>query len=206
MPPLDPFYDGLNPLQIFLLVLVKFGLTTPYDLLSKAKLGAGLTSPVLKRLEKAGLLSSTPGPRNRLRYAITARGEDALSRNLMLGQTHFWRHGKTDIFESLPRGIVLAWLHAGPEEASRGVERAASKLLLLSQSKEREAGELRGFMHSLQADISSNNPAADQGMLIATAYQWIKAESDAALFRLQVEAIGKIGPLLGALPPAPQVL
>jgi DNA-binding PadR family transcriptional regulator len=197
--------EGLNPLQTFLLVLVKFGLTTPYDLLSKAKLGAGLTSPVLKRLERAGLLSSTPGPRNRLRYVITGRGEEVLSRNLMLGQTHFWRHGKTDIFESLPRGIVLAWLHAGPEEALRGVERAASKLLLLSQSKEREAGELRGFMHSLQADISSNNPAADEGMLIATAYQWIKAESDAALFRLQAEAIRKISPLMADLPAAPKI-
>lgn len=205
MPPFDLFYDELNPLQIFLLVLVKFGLTTPYDLLSKARLGAGLTSPALKRLEKAGLLSSTPGPRNRLRYVITDEGEDALRGNLMRGQTHYWRYGKTDTFESLPRGIVLAWLQAGTEEASHGVSRAANKLVALSHSKEREATELRGFMNSLKADIASKDPATDEGMLIATAYQWIKAESDAALFRLQAEAIEKIIPLLEDLPPAPRI-
>jgi hypothetical protein len=42
-------------------------------------------------------------------------------------------------------------------------------------------------------------------ILIATPYQWIKAESDAALFRLQAEAIERITSLLAELPPAPPV-
>jgi len=41
--------------------------------------------------------------------------------------------------------------------------------------------------------------------LIAAAYQWIKAECDVALDRLQAEAIGKIDQLLVELPPAPPV-
>lgn len=57
-------------------------------------------------------------------------------------------------------------------------------------------------MVRLQASISKNDPGADKGMLIATAYRWIKAECDAALFRLQAESIRQIDQKLAALPPA----
>src|ERR1035437_7860359 len=99
-------FGELNPLQIFLLVLVEFGLATPYDLLSKAGLGVGLTSPALKRLKEAGLLTSTPGPRNRVRYAITKEGRATLRENLEVGPPPFWQQGQTDVFESLPRGVI----------------------------------------------------------------------------------------------------
>jgi hypothetical protein len=59
-------------------------------------------------------------------------------------------------------------------------------------------------MLRLQADILKDDRPAAKGLLIATAYQWLKAESDAALFRLQAEAIGQINQSLADLPPAPQ--
>ncbi len=105
--------EELNPLQTFLMVLVEFGLATPYDLLSQVGLGPGLTSPSLKRLERAGLLVSTPGPRNRLRYGITAKGAYVLRESLGPDAANYWKAGQSDIFESLPRGVILAWLHAG---------------------------------------------------------------------------------------------
>lgn len=197
--------ERLNPLQTFLLVLVEFGLATPYDLLSKAGLGPGLTSPSLKRLEKAGLLISTPGPRNRLRYAVTDLGAHLLRDSLRPGEPNYWKTGKADIFESLPRGIILAWLHSGIDEARQGVARAAENLLVLTRRKQREAEELRGYMRHLQAGIAKADPSADQGELVATAYQWIKAESDATLFRLQVESLEHINQLLADLPPAPEL-
>ena len=103
-------YEGLNPLQVFLLVLVEFGLTTPYDLLSKVGLASGLTSPALKRMNEAGLLTSTPGPRNRLRYALTEYGTAILRNSLHPNAADYWQFVTADIYESLPRGIILAWL------------------------------------------------------------------------------------------------
>lgn len=197
----DHDYVELNGLRIFLLVLVEFGLSTPYDLLSKAGLGPGMTSPALKRLEEAGLLRSTPGPRRRLRYALTEKGADLLKDSLYPGNWNLWQLGETDIFESLPRGIILTWLHSGADEAHRGVTRAAENLKRLSRKKQREAEELHDSMLRLQADTAKDNSVSGKGILIATAYQWIKAECDAALFRLQGEAIRHIDQLIASLPP-----
>jgi DNA-binding PadR family transcriptional regulator len=197
--------EELNPLQVFLLVLVEFGLSTPYDLLSKAGMGPGLTSPALKRLQEAGLLTSTPGPRKRLRYAITEKGGFFLKSSLRSGKTSYWRVGQMDVYESLPRGIILAWLHAGVDEAHRGAVRAGVNLATMGAKKEREAEELRSSMLRLQADILNNDPAADQGMLIATAYQWLKALCDAEMFMGQAQAIGSVIRALADLPPAPPI-
>jgi DNA-binding PadR family transcriptional regulator len=197
--------NELNPLQIFLLVLVEFGLSTPYALLSKAGMGPGLTSPALRRLKEAGLLTGTSGPRNRVRYAITKKGANLLRESLKSGDANYWQLGQTDMFESLPRGIILAWLHAGVDEAHKGVARAADNTSIVARKRQRDAEELHASIVRLQADMLKDDSATARGMLIATAYQWIKAECDAALFRMQVEVIGKIDRLLPTLPPAPQV-
>jgi hypothetical protein len=60
-------------------------------------------------------------------------------------------------------------------------------------------------MLHLQAGIAKADPGADKGELVATAYQWIKAESDATLSRLQAESLEHINQLLADLPPAPQL-
>ena len=198
----DHEFAELNPLQIFLLVLVELGLATPYDLLSKAGLGPGLTSPALKRLQGAGLLTSTAGPRNRVRYAITEKGADQLRESLKPGMANYWQLGQTDIFESLPRGIILAWLHGGVDEAHQGTARGTEMVSIVARRRERDAEELRESMNRLQSGIVKDNHPATKGMLIGTVYQWIKAECDAALYRLQAEAIGKIDQLLVELPPA----
>jgi DNA-binding MarR family transcriptional regulator len=197
------FLPELNPLQILLLVFVEFGLATPYDLLSKAGLGPGLTSPALKRLNLAGLLTCTPGPRNRMRYAITDKGAQLVRESLKPGVTSYWQLGKMDIFESLPRGIILAWLHSGVDEAHHGADRARHNLLVLAERRQREAKELRGSMFRLQTDFIKG-PATDKGTLIATTYQWIKAECDATFFRLQAEAIRDIHKLIADLGHAPR--
>lgn len=62
--------------------------------------------------------------------------------------------------------------------------RAAESLWVVTRRRQREAEELRGYMLDLQAAIAKADPSADKGELIATAYQWIKAESDATLSRL----------------------
>jgi len=197
--------EWYNPLETFLLVLVEFGLSTPYELLSKAGLGPGLTSPVLKRLKEAGLLTSKPGPRNRQRYAITKKGRKAIDRSLESGRVGFWRLGLLDLYGSLPRGIVLSWLLGGIDEARNGVIRAGEDLMVLAQKTRRDADELRTSMLRLQADIVKHEPGADEGMLVATTYQWIKAVCDAETFMGQSKAIGSILKALADFPPAPQL-
>jgi len=56
--------------------------------------GPGLTSPSLKRLERAGLVISTPGPRNRLRYAVTDLGAHLLRESLRPDEPNCWKAGK----------------------------------------------------------------------------------------------------------------
>ncbi len=193
--------EPLNPLQIFLLVLVGYGLASPYDLLSKAGLGPGLTSPALKRLKEGGLLTSTSGPRNRLRYALTEKGVKMLRESIRPGDASYWAAGPADIYESLPRGVTLAWLFFGVKEAHRGFVRAAEQLLILAGRRQREAEELHSSLLRLKSEIGNGASAAANGMLVSTAYQWIRAESDTTLFRLEAAAVERLGQVLAELPP-----
>jgi DNA-binding MarR family transcriptional regulator len=194
---------SLNQLQILLMVLVQFGLKSSYDLLSKAGLRSGLTSPALRRLQEAGLLASTPGPRKRVEYALTEKGGRAVRENLEAYPQPFWQQGQTDVFESLPRAIILAWLHSGKNEAHLRISEAEYELSMLTHRRQRDAEEFRTSMLRLQDSIQDQGHSAAKGILIATAYQWIKSESDAILFTLQAEAIGKMGRFIEQLPPAP---
>jgi DNA-binding MarR family transcriptional regulator len=166
--------------EVLLLVFVKFGVTTPYDLLSQGGMSVGLTSPALKRMEQAGLLTSTPGPRKRTRYAMTERGDAALRASLNSGRKNCWGLGRFGIFESVPRTILLAWVHSGLEDALDCVDRAAKELRIEGQKREREAEELRNSVLSMDADLFKDESVSDRGIRILTVYRWIKAASDAA--------------------------
>jgi DNA-binding PadR family transcriptional regulator len=194
--------EALNSLQVLLLVFVKFGLTTPYDLMSHAGMSVGLTSPALKRLEQAGLLTFTPGPRKRMRYAITEKGEDKLQVVLESGRKDNWGLGQFDVFESVPRAILLAWVYSGSEDARRCVDWAAAELKAQWQKKEGRADELHSSMVHLQGDLFNDAFVPDKDVLIATAYQWMKTASDAALLKMQAEVMVKMTSLLSELPPA----
>jgi len=129
----------------------------------------------------------------------------ALRENLEVGPPPFWQQGQTDVFESLPRGVILAWLNSGKDESRQGVSDAWYKLSVLERKRQREAEELRTSMVRLRGEIGDQSPAVAKGVLIATAYQWIKAECDARLFRMQSEAAIEINKLLADLPPAPKL-
>ncbi len=108
-----------NPLQVLLLALIKYGHSTPYDLKSLAGMSVGLTLGPLKRLQEAGLLSCESGPRNKLQYTLTQRGDDELRAALETGKKQDWWLGKFGIFESVPRAILLAWLSSDLENAPK---------------------------------------------------------------------------------------
>ena len=197
--------ERLNPLQILLLVFVKFGLATPYYLMSLAGMSVGLTSPTLKRLEESGALTCTPGPRKSMRYAITEKGEEQLRRSLESSADFNSLFGEYEKFESAPRAILLAWLYAGFKDALQCVTWVTEKLRAESEKKEREAEGIRQSMIVLEADLFKDEPDFDKGVLIATAYRWMKVKSEAVLLSLEVEAIGTIAQLLSQLPSELQI-
>jgi DNA-binding PadR family transcriptional regulator len=194
-----------NALQVLLLVFVKFGLTTPYDLISQAGMSVGLTSPALKRMEEAGLITGTLGPRKRIQYALTSDGEKYLKKSLGAGPPYTWLLGSFDIFDSAPRAILLAWAVSGLQEAERCIDQVQEELRFQAQQQQQDADKLQGNMLR-QANLFEADPAAEKGILVATAYQWIKAVSDAALIKLQADAIGNLALKLSDLPPSPQIL
>jgi DNA-binding MarR family transcriptional regulator len=201
--------QGLSPLQIQLLVFVKLGLATPYDLITQAGLSVGLTSPALKRLEEAGLLASTPGSRRSMRYALTEKGEKQLKGALETGGPLSWLIERSGTFDSVPRAAILAWATQGREEAARCLDRAREELKFQSQQKQSEADQLRSAVNRLKempVDMFEDDVDSRKGVLLATSYRWLKAQSDASLLKLQSESVASIAPSLQELPDFPSIL
>ncbi len=70
----------LSNLELFTLVLVGRGLVNPYELHQRAGLSVGAVIPALKRLEAGQYLRrSAAGARRRQEFALTAKGQRALS-------------------------------------------------------------------------------------------------------------------------------
>lgn len=196
----------LNSLEVLVLVFVKSGLTSAYDLVSQAGMSASLAGPAMKRMEVAGLLIGTPGPRNAMRYAITEAGENVLRDSLQSRRANDWFPERHSIFESGPRSVLLACLYSGPNKAINCVDWAIEELRLQSHKKEREAKDLLETLHRRRKKFLKDKSASDEGILIATAYRWLKATLDASLFKMQADAMGEIVPLIWELPSAPQTM
>jgi len=140
-----------------------------------------------------------------MRYAVSEKGEDELRASLESGRTQHWGLGRFATFESAPRAILLAWIHSGIEDALRCVGWAMEELRAQRRQKEREAEDLHDSMLRLQGNLTKGEFTSDNGILIATAYRWMKTASDAALLKMQAEVMGTMAPLLSDLPPALQM-
>ncbi len=199
----ETYFKDPNPLHVLLLVLVKCGLATTYDLKSEAGISVGLTATALRRLEKAGLLISAPGSRKSVRYAVTEKGEDELRTQIESGRMRHWWLEDSSIYKSIPRALFLAWLYADTKQMSDCADLALQELQTLARNKKQEAHRLREAMLRSEASCRRDGRKDREGSLIATVYQWLKAESDAALFTVQIEAMKTMRPLLANLPSAP---
>jgi hypothetical protein len=140
-----------------------------------------------------------------MRYAITEKGDEQLRKSLESGDGFNSLFGEYEKFESAPRAILLAWLYAGSKEAAQCVVWVTEKLLSQSEKKEREAEGIRQKMIDLEADLFKEEPDFDKGILIATAYRWMKVKSEASLLKLEAEAVGTTAQLLSELPPELQI-
>jgi len=74
---------SLSVLELFVLAMLRQGLTTPYRLMVDGSVSLGASRPVLRRLEQAGLVrKGSRGGRRKQEFNLTATGRAALSRGL----------------------------------------------------------------------------------------------------------------------------
>jgi DNA-binding PadR family transcriptional regulator len=196
----------LNSLEVLLLVLVKAGLSTTYQLMTQAGMSAGLAGPALRRMKASKLVTHTSGPRNVVRYAITKEGEKIIQESVASSRACGWLPESHTAFESGARNALLALIYEGHSGALNSVDSATEALKEQSRRKKREAADLHESVLSLNKRFFENEAACDRGILIATAYRWMKTTSSAALFELQAEAMRTLVPLISELPAATGIL
>ncbi|MGD0471405.1 MAG: hypothetical protein ABSA54_23780 [Terriglobales bacterium] len=119
------------------------------------------------------------------------------------GSAHLQQQFQSDTFESLPRGIVLAWLRSGPDEARSVVTEARAALGRLVHKKQLAAEAHKHQVDFLRSAAASDSANTGQGMLVAVTFQWLKVEFDAELFQLQEQALERLAGLLKELPATP---
>jgi DNA-binding PadR family transcriptional regulator len=159
-------------LELFILALVSDGFSTPYDLMVTAKISPGASIPVLARLEAAGCIrKGAEGPRNRVEYATTAKGERLLSSS--------WRA----LFDSPP--TVNKDLDT--------VLRIASLALLMGQTQSSVASYLKTAA-TLRASGSTQPtaiPALDAKKLPDT-FLWMRMAAKAGRMRQEAVVLRKL--------------
>lgn len=162
-------------LDLFVLALVQSGMTTTYDLKSKAGLSVGSTSPILARLEEDGLVEAPKAERSRgaRRFSITTAGRKHLS----AGWKQLLERRPTDVDEIF-RITYLAWFMGFPEMAATFLESSAAGLDYLAATRQAEANQLRATLG---------------GQVGGHAFRWLRAGSDAARLKAQAEALKQLG-------------
>lgn len=202
MPKAEP---GLVPLEILILLCTKAGIGTPYAILTQMGVGVGASSPVLKRLEEEGLLSSESAQRNSRKYSITESGEALLISTLNAGPGVYGGSLKLRPYQRLRRLIFFAWIKGNLNEARVEIDKAEANLMRWSRRCDGEAKEYRSIL-PLSKYESVGAEQGDPSDYLPPVYKFIDAVASAAEARLQVQALGALRKLVDELPPPPKTL
>lgn len=172
-----------SPLEILLLALVRRGVSTSYDLWTKAALPLGATSRALKRLQAARLLVSITGTRKSKRFTLTAKGEHELRRcwDYLASQA-----GPVSM-EAALRVAFLGWLFGQPAKASSYVSWAIDELRLRASARKRDAEEIGAHLTDLWQP--GNLPASADASIMAAAYRWATSCAEAKVTEAEAEAL-----------------
>ena len=198
--------DRLSPLEVLLLVLVTAGISTPYDLLKQVRIGVGTSSPALRRMEANGLLTVTPGPRNRMRFALTEEGDTQLMAALEKGPEYYYRPSGPDTFDNLRRVILLAWIDGRLSDAMKCIETAQRELQHLIARQSLQAAMLHSKIFPLHKYTGGTEQLRNDAELIGHVSRWTNAVFDISQARLQIEALQEIKAFVLDLPAPPNIL
>ena len=154
-------------LELFLLALIRDGVSTPYQMLRSAALSPGATLPALGRLESQGYVRrGKAGSRGRTEYRLTKSGR----RYLDAGWQPLLKKPAAGDIETMLRTAALARASGAPVQLVVGYLRAAAKARSV-ESKRRLNGNFA-------------TPKAKAGA--ADLYQWMQEAHAAG--RLEAEA------------------
>jgi DNA-binding PadR family transcriptional regulator len=194
----------LNSIELLIITLVVEGLTTRYDLTVRAGMSVGATGPALKRMEKAGYLKSTLGPRRKQTYSVTKKGFSAFRQTLTgRNATFSWEEGIAGI-ESIPRTVLLLWIYSNEQGVREFLEFATLSLNGQAARKQLEADSLENEVTRLDQALLSKSTLNAQGtreQLVGTLLKAIKAKSDALFLTTQSAALES---LFGYFPKLPR--
>ena len=166
IPDGSTFYMRSN-LELFILALVEKGLTTPYQLMTKAGISLGSSLPALRRLREAELISqSKTMARGAKKFTILPAGRKALVEGL---KNQLSSH-PTDL-ESMLRIACLASMNGSERDYRRVLNESAASLRSQSKRAMAEATELASRM-------SDRNRGEN--------FRWLRVHLEA--HRLQAEA------------------
>jgi DNA-binding PadR family transcriptional regulator len=191
------------PSEIVLLFWVKTGMGTPYAMFNLAGLAIGGSSPALKRLERAGLLTSEEGPRNRMLYSVTADGEARLRAALEAGPEVYGRQLMGSRYQSLHRAIFFAWVKGKPSEALAAIDSAEQEINWQAGRARSDADRHRHILGriNVQSVFVSDDTRAEY---LAAAFRMIEAVAHSAELACQVNALPFLRKLVEELPAPPE--
>jgi len=176
--------------------------TTTYELRSYAGIGGSMTVKQLQVLEENGLLTSTSGnERLAKRYAITELGETKLLEAL---DREMHRPGRLGV-DSLMRSLFLEWLYPKQINGKEMIQATSSALKLYQDEKVLEADRLHAIMDRLKDRSPNGDYGSEVGQLVAYTFKWLRAKSEAAMLKAQLEAVPQLAQLSEVLPPPPHV-
>ena len=193
----------LTPLDVLLLVFVRHGLATTYDLRAQAGIGGSLTVKELQTLEENGLVTSliVKDSRKSKRYTITEAGEHELDKTLDSGTRSQGRLG----IESMARELFLEWLYPGRIVSAEAERVTQDAMAIYRKEKDLEAERCGAIMQRLAQQAPDGAYGSDVGQVVASTYMWIRAKADSALLKAQIEVLTELRPLTRKLPPTPKL-
>jgi DNA-binding PadR family transcriptional regulator len=158
-------------LDLFVLALIDNGVSTPYELQSKAGLSPGATIPALQRLlEARNVRRGKQGARRRLDYKITAAGKKLLK----TGWKSLLEAGPTgDLDADLRIALLVLW--------GRGKRRTAADFLLQSAS---------GRIRTIEA--RTDNAVSENTEPLAKAYRSLRAAAATILLKAEAAATAAV--------------
>ncbi len=167
-------------LDLFVLALIRSGISTPYALQQEAGLSPGATIPAIQRMLEAGFVrQGKPGPRGRTDARITAAGKRHL------------RNSWPSLMDSGPSGDLDSDLRVALLAISEG-NAYSSAVRMLKAS----AAKLLDMAHAVPLDRESNVTA------LAGLYRQLRSVSVKALLKAQATAAIKIADSIPPIPPA----
>jgi DNA-binding PadR family transcriptional regulator len=184
MPPKD---FERSSLELVLLAMVKLGVNTTYELMTKAGISVGITSRSLRRLEAAELLTSTAGSRGSQRFTITKTGERELQR--------FWawvvRQESPIAFEFALRVLYLGWLFGDLTAASKYGRRAVAELRRRAQQQGVEADGIKQRYPQLWRSAGAKEDDQLSVAGLVSVHKLLKNAGDAEVAQAQANTLEK---------------